>query len=156
MHVLAGLAGLLLIALGAAMPELMGTWAFSLLLIPSGTLLCGGTIFLAREREGSTWQTLGLGLAFIALLAIDLLAFQTAAPFFGLRNAAQLRVFRVPLWRELLELHLAWTLTAVVAAIGFGLICRRSIERDMLVGLAVFLVFPTIGLISRFGSMLPR
>ena len=88
-----------------AVTELLDTWGFSLLLIPTGSLICAGVAFLAREEDDTKQVYLGLGLVALGITATNLLSIQTAAAFFGLRTASQLRAFRLPQWSELLTLH---------------------------------------------------
>ena len=148
LHLGFGAGGLLAIALGAALPGLTGTYLFSILLLPAGTLTCGGVALLQRDRPDSPSVSLGTAIVILGIVALPILALLTAEPFLGLRVEGGRRAFRMPIWSELLILHLGWTVVAIVTTLGLRLIGRRRrLERDLAVGLTLFGLFPLIGLL---------
>ena len=153
-HLAFGSLGLFLMAFGAVLPELVGTWAFTLLLLPSGVLLCGGVGLLQRDRPLSTGVVTGMALVVLGTLAVAGLAVVTPELFLGLRTAGHRRALRFPIWTDLLSLYVGWTIAAILAAVGLRIITGRGLERSIAVGLALFAVFPAIGALLYFLDLL--
>jgi hypothetical protein len=148
LHLGVGVGGLALIVLGAVLPDFLGSWVLSLFLLPLGALLCAGLAWVVREREFSPQVNIGFVIVGIGVLAITLVSLWTAPPFYGVGVSGPRPTFRLPPWRELLLLHLVWTVVAIISAVGIRLLARPSVERDLAVGLAVFALYPAIALLT--------